>query len=213
MVVKVHTLFFLFSSFFFAYCVVLFLKEYWKEYLALFRPPDLEKKNKYGSAIRMKFIILQAVVQSWNFADFYLYIGGETGKLINVGFPRCKTITMTLIFQSPVPLSGVLSLVVGVAFAVLIYKRCSPCSAVSCWRLLLRCSRWISSRRSRYRGVSVENLPRRGFGATCCACVSFALEIVRASPVVNIVSLFSFSILKSQVEGSRGLKDDREDNQ
>ena len=26
-------------------------------------------------------------------------------------------------------------------------------------------------------GVSVENLPRRGFGATCCACVSFALEI------------------------------------
>ena len=58
----------------------------------------------------------------------------------------------------------------------------------------------------------MENLPRRGFGATC-ACVSFSLEIVRASPMVNIVSLFSFSILKSQVEGSRGLKDDREDNQ
>ena len=59
----------------------------------------------------------------------------------------------------------------------------------------------------------MENLPRRGFGATCCACVSFALEIVRASPMVNIISLFSFSILKSQVKGSRGLKDDREDNQ
>ena len=43
-------------------------------------------------------------------------------------------------------------------------------SAVSCWRLLLRCSRWIWSRRSRSRGVWVENLPGRGFGATCCAC-------------------------------------------
>ena len=30
-------------------------------------------------------------------------IGGETGKLINVGFPQCKTIIMPLIFQSPVP--------------------------------------------------------------------------------------------------------------
>ena len=36
--------------------------------------------------------------------------------------------------------------------------------------------------------ISVENLPRRGFGATCCACVSFALEIVRDLPMVNIVS-------------------------
>ena len=35
----------------------------------------------------------------------------------------------------------------------------------------------------------MENLPRRGFGATCCACVSFALEIVRDSPMVNVVSL------------------------
>ena len=67
-------------------------------------------------------------------------------------------------------------------------KRCSLCSAVSYWRLLLRCSRWISSRRSRFRGVSVENLPRRGVGAACRACVSFALEIVRDSPMVNIVS-------------------------
>ena len=36
--------------------------------------------------------------------------------------------------------------------------------------------------------ISVENLPPRGFGATCCACVSFALEIVRDLPMVNIVS-------------------------
>ena len=28
----------------------------------------------------MKIIILRAVVQSWNFADFDLYIGGETGN-------------------------------------------------------------------------------------------------------------------------------------
>ena len=31
-------------------------------------------------------------------------IGGETGKLINLGFPQSKTIIMPLIFQSPVPL-------------------------------------------------------------------------------------------------------------
>ena len=37
-------------------------------------------------------------------------------------------------------------------------KRCSFCSVVSCRRLLHR-SRWIWSRRSRPRGVSVENLP------------------------------------------------------
>ena len=54
-------------------------------------------------------------------------------------------------------------------------KRCSFCSAVSCWRLLLRCSRWIWSWRSRSRGVSVINLPGRGFGATCCAYVSIAI--------------------------------------
>ena len=34
----------------------------------------------------------------------------------------------------------------------------------------------------------MENLPGRGFGATCCACVSFAWEIVRDSPMVNSVS-------------------------
>ena len=31
----------------------------------------------------------------------------------------------------------------------------------------------------------MENLPGRGFGATCCACESFAWEIVRDSPMVN----------------------------
>ena len=36
--------------------------------------------------------------------------------------------------------------------------------------------------------ISVENLPRRGFGATCCACVSFALEIVRDLWMASIVS-------------------------
>ena len=34
----------------------------------------------------------------------------------------------------------------------------------------------------------MENLPGRGFGVTCCACVSFAWEIVRDSPMVNSVS-------------------------
>ena len=36
----------------------------------------------------------------------------------------------------------------------------------------------------------MENLRRRGFPATCCACfsVSFAWEIARDSPIVNIVS-------------------------
>ena len=67
-------------------------------------------------------------------------------------------------------------------------KRCSFYSTVSCLRLLLRCSRWIGSPRSHSRGVSVENLPGRGFGVTCCACVSFAWEIVRDSPVVNFDS-------------------------
>ena len=34
----------------------------------------------------------------------------------------------------------------------------------------------------------MENLPGRGFGVTCCACVSFAWEIVRDSPMVNFDS-------------------------
>ena len=36
----------------------------------------------------------------------------------------------------------------------------------------------------------MENLPRRGFAGTCCACSSesFGWEIVRDSPMANIVS-------------------------
>ena len=83
-VLNVHTLFFLFFFFFFAYYVVLLLTVYWKGDLALFRRPDLEKdKNKeqiWPSTVRLKIIILRAVIQSWNFADFDLYIGGETGN-------------------------------------------------------------------------------------------------------------------------------------
>ena len=45
----------------------------------------------------MKFIIIRTVVQSWNFADFDLYIGGEAGKPINLGFAQCKKIIMPLI--------------------------------------------------------------------------------------------------------------------
>ena len=35
----------------------------------------------------------------------------------------------------------------------------------------------------------MENLPGRGFGVTCCACVSQAWEIVHDSPIVNFVSV------------------------
>ena len=34
----------------------------------------------------------------------------------------------------------------------------------------------------------MENLPGRGFGSICSVCLSFAWEIVRDSPLVNIVS-------------------------
>ena len=85
-------------------------------------------------------------------------------------------------------------------------KRCSLCSAISCWHLLLRCSGWISSRRSRSRGISVENLTRRGIAATCmlCCCyVSFVWKIARDSPIVNTVSqtmskYISFSWIKHE---------------
>ena len=54
-----------------------------------FRKKNL--KHKYVSASH-DFIILRSVVQSWNFAHFDLYIGGEArSKLINLGFPQCKT--------------------------------------------------------------------------------------------------------------------------
>jgi len=69
-VLKVHTLFFLFFFFFFAYYVVLLLTVYWKADLALCRCPDLEKDtNKeqiWPGVVRLKIIILRAVIQSWN---------------------------------------------------------------------------------------------------------------------------------------------------
>ena len=43
----------------------------------------------------------------------------------------------------------------------------------------------------------MENLPGRGFGATCCACVSFAWEIVCDSPMVNIDSQMMNKHIKS----------------
>ena len=60
----------------------------------------------------MKIIILQAAetLQTLIYTSV-----GKTGKLINLGFPQCEMIIVPLIFQSPVPLS----LVVSVAFAVL----------------------------------------------------------------------------------------------
>ena len=79
------------SSSFFAYCAVLSLKLYWKAYLALFRPLDLERKHKHGSTVRVKILISLlrvVVVQNWNFD---LSAGNLTGKLINLGFPRCIT--------------------------------------------------------------------------------------------------------------------------
>ena len=87
---SIHVLSFLFLLFC-VLCAVIFksvLKS--KAYWALFRPPDLEKKTKYkyGSAFRMKIIILRAIVQSWNF-DLLDYIDGEAGKLKNLGFPQC----------------------------------------------------------------------------------------------------------------------------
>ena len=154
-VLKVHTLFFLFFFFFFAYYVVLLLTVYWKADLALFLRPDLEKeKNKeqiWPGAVRLKIIILRAIIQSWNFADFDLYIGEETSKLRNLGFWQCKTIIMPLI---PISCSSVS----GCRRCLRCAKRCSLCSAVSCWHLLLRYSRWIWSRHSRSRGFSFHKL-------------------------------------------------------
>ena len=132
--VKVHTLFFLFFFFFFAYYVVLLLTVYWKADLALFRRPDLEKdKNKeqiWPGAVRLKIIILRAVIQSWNFADFDLYICGETGKLRNLGFWQCKTIIIPLI---PISCSSVCCCRCCLRCA----HRCSFYSAVSCSPLVV----------------------------------------------------------------------------
>ena len=87
---KVFTLFLLFFFFFFVYCVVLYLKVYWKAYLALFQPLDLEKKNT-NTAVRVKIIISLlrvVVVQNWYFD---LSAWNLTGKLINLFFPRWIT--------------------------------------------------------------------------------------------------------------------------
>ena len=124
-------------------------------------------------AVRLKIYIVRAVIQSWNFADFDLHISA------GMGF-RQWTIIMPLI---PISCSSVSCCRRCLRCA----KRCSFCSAVSCWRLLLRCSRWIWGWCSSSRGVSAENLPWRGFGATC-ACVSFAWKIVSDSPMINFDS-------------------------
>ena len=96
----------------------------------------------YSDILNRKFP-LKAVSprKVWSFADFDLYIGGETGKVRNLGFRQGKTIIMPLI---PISYSSVSCCRRCLRCA----KRCSFCSAVSCWRLLLRCSRWIWSRHS-----------------------------------------------------------------
>ena len=60
---------------------------------------------------------------------------------VSLGFRQCKTIIMPLI---PISYSSVSCCRRCLRCA----KRCSFCSVVSCWRLLLRCSRWIWSRHS-----------------------------------------------------------------
>ena len=111
----------------------------------------INKEQIWPGAVRLKIIILRAVIQSWNFADFDLYIGEETSKLRNLGFWQCKKIIMPLI---PISCSSVS----GCRCCLRCAKRCSLCSAVSCWHLLLRYSRWIWSRRSRSRGFSFHKL-------------------------------------------------------
>ena len=85
--------------------MVLLLKVYCIAYLALFRPPDLEKKTNKNKAQMWQCSSLENYT-SGRSTELKLcrLIGGESGKLINLGFPQCKTIIMPLIFQSPVPL-------------------------------------------------------------------------------------------------------------
>ena len=47
----------------------------------------------------------------------------------------------------------------------------------------------------------MENLPAQGFGATYCACVSFAWEIVRDSPMENFSQTMNKQI-KSMLPGN-----------
>ena len=82
--VKVHINLFFVLFFFCVYCVALFLKVYWKAFLALFQLLDLEKKKTQTQQYRSHenyYTVLPAVVQSWNF-DLPAYIGGEAGRLI-----------------------------------------------------------------------------------------------------------------------------------
>ena len=91
---------------------------------------DKNEKNKeqiWPRAVRPKIIILRAVIQSWNFADFDLYIGGETGKQRNLGFRQCKTIIMP-----PIPISY---------SSVSCCRRCLRCAKRCSFCLLLHCSR------------------------------------------------------------------------
>ena len=168
-VLKVHTLFFLFFFFFFAYYVVLLLTVYWKADLALFWCLDLEKdQNKeqiWPGAVRLKIIILRTLIQSWNFADFDLHICGETGKLGNLGFRQCKTIIIPLIISNLLFLCLLLSALPLLCESMfLLLRGFLLTSSPLLFTLNLKSA--FSLQRS-----SVENLPGRGFGATCCACL------------------------------------------
>ena len=70
-------LFFLFFFFFFAYCGVLLLKVYWKAYLELFWPLDLEKNKNKAQMWHCSSHENYYTSGCWNFADFDLYIRGE----------------------------------------------------------------------------------------------------------------------------------------
>ena len=82
--------------------MVLLLTVYWKADLALFRRPDLEKVNNKEQIWHGPFDG-KAVIQSWNFADFDLYISE------GMGLPQW-TIIMPLI-QSPVISSWIVAII------------------------------------------------------------------------------------------------------
>ena len=52
----------------------------------------------------------------------------------------------------------------------------------------------------------MENLPGRGFGGTCCVCVSFAWEIVRDSPMVNLKGVFLSVNPKTDFKSKNGFR-------
>ena len=132
-VLKVHTLFFPFF-FFFAYYVMLLLTVYWKADLALFRRPDLEKdQNKEQSSPENYYSpgrnteVKQTLI--------YISAGKQANSEISLGFRQYKTIIMPLI---PISSSSVSCCrrCLRCAKRERTRKRCSFCSAVSCWRLL-----------------------------------------------------------------------------